>query len=317
MTRWKSFTVETRREAVDALSNFFMDRGSLGMAYDERRFDPEGDPALPLPPPDEVTRLTAYFPWEADLHDLKKSFLEFLPILADSFGEDAGSFVSAAEISDFGWAEKWKEYFLPRKVGRRVVVRPSWEPYESADGEIVLTIDPGQAFGTGSHETTRLCLQFLEDVFDLGIPIGRALDIGTGTGILGIAAALMGADCVLGIDTDPKAAEVAEENARINGVGGRFSATFLPLSAAGGTYDLVVANILAEILIDMKTEIAARCTSEAMLVLSGILDEKAGWVEDEYREEGFRPVGRKTDGQWSALLMRREKNGSGGCPPFS
>lgn len=317
MTRWKSFTVETRREAVDAISHFFMDRGSLGMAYDERRFDPEGDPAQPLPPPDEVTRLTAYFPWEADLHDLKKAFLEFLPILAGSFGDDAGSFVSASEISDFGWAEKWKEFFLPRKVGRRVVVRPSWEPYESAAGEIVLTIDPGQAFGTGNHETTRLCLQFLEDVFDFGIPAGRVLDIGTGTGILGIAAALMGADYVLGIDTDPKAAEVAGENARINGVDGRFAATFRPLSASGGTYDLVLANIIAEILVDLKVEIAARCSPEAMVILSGILDEKAGWVEDEYRMEGFRPVERRTDGQWSALLLRRDKNGSGRCPPSS
>ena len=106
MTRWKSFTVETRQEAVDALSHFFRDHGSLGMAYDERRFGPDGDPADPLPPPEEVTRLTAYFPWDVDLHDLKKAFLEFLPVLSESFGRDSGSFVSAAEISDFGWAEK-------------------------------------------------------------------------------------------------------------------------------------------------------------------------------------------------------------------
>ncbi|MBI5574916.1 MAG: 50S ribosomal protein L11 methyltransferase [Deltaproteobacteria bacterium] len=308
MTRWKSFTVETRQEAVDALSHFFMGRGSLGMAYDERRFGPNGDPADPLPPPDEVTKLTAYFPWEADLHELKKAFLEYLPVLEESFGKDAGAFVSAAEISDFGWAEKWKEFFLPRKVGSRLVVRPSWEPYEAAPDEVVLTIDPGQAFGTGTHETTRLCMQFLEEVFGSGVPHGRVLDVGTGTGILGIAALRLGADCALGIDTDPKAVEVAEENAKINGVADRFAATFRPLSAAEGTFDVVIANILAEILIDMKGEIAARCAPGGLMILSGILDEKGDWVEEEFRSEGARPVGRKTDGQWTALLLRREGN---------
>lgn len=306
MTRWKSFTIETRREAVDAISHFFLDHGSLGMAYDERLFGPDGDPADPLPPPEEVTKLTAYFPWDADLHVLKKAFIEFLPVLAESFGQDTGSFVSAAEISDFGWAEKWKEFFLPRKVGRRLVIRPSWEPYEAADGEVVLTIDPGQAFGTGTHETTRLCLQFIEDVFEAGPLPRRVLDIGTGTGILGIAAARLGAGFTFGIDTDPKAVEVAGENARINGVADRFDATFNPLSTAEGTYDLVMANIIAEILIDMKSEIIARCTGGAMLILSGILDEKSGWVEDEFRSEGLRTIGRKTDGQWAALLMRRD-----------
>ncbi len=308
MTRWKSFTVETRQEVVDALSHFFMDHGSLGMAYDERRFGPDGDPADPLPPPDEVTRLTAYFPWDADLHVLKRAFLDFLPVLAESFGRDAGSFVSAAEISDFGWAEKWKEYFVPRKVGRSLVVKPSWEPYEAAPGEVVLTIDPGQAFGTGTHETTRLCLQFLEEVFDAGPPPRRVLDIGTGTGILGIAASKLGAACTLGIDTDPKAVEVAEENARINGVAERFAATFRPLSAAEGTFDLVLANILAEILIDLKGEIVSRCAPGGTVILSGILEEKGGWVEEEFRSEGARLVERKTDGQWTALILRRDAN---------
>lgn len=306
MTRWKSFTVETRREAVDALTHFFMSRGSLGMAYDERLFGPQGDPADPLPPPEETTKLTAYFPWEADLHDLKKAFLDFLPVLAESFGPDSGAFVSAAEISDYGWAEKWKEHFKPRKVGRRLVVKPSWEPYLCAPDEIVLTIDPGQAFGTGSHETTRMCLRLLEKLFDAPEAPRRVLDIGTGTGILGIAAAMLGASFVLGIDTDPKAAEVAAENAKGNGVADRFEASFAPLSTFDGAYDLVLANLLAELLIDLKTEIAARCVPGGHLILSGILTEKCGWVEEEFGTDGIRTVRRTTDDQWSALLMRRE-----------
>ncbi|MBK5094753.1 MAG: 50S ribosomal protein L11 methyltransferase [Deltaproteobacteria bacterium] len=306
MTRWKSITVETRREAVDALSHFFTEHGSLGMAYDERLFGTEGDPADPLPPPDEVTKLTAYFPWEADLHSVKRDFLDFLPLLAESFGAEPGTFLSAAEITDFGWAEKWKENFKPSRIGKRITVKPSWEPYSPSPEEVVVTIDPGQAFGTGTHETTQMCLQFLEEAFD-GTPTPRrVLDVGTGTGILGIAAALLGAPLTLGIDVDPLGVEVAGENARVNGVEDRFHAATTPLSCVEGRYDLILANVLAEILSDLKQEIADRLEPGGKLILSGIISEKGDWVAKEYEAAGFRLAGRKEDGQWTALLLRRE-----------
>ncbi|MBE0604370.1 MAG: 50S ribosomal protein L11 methyltransferase, partial [Deltaproteobacteria bacterium] len=174
MTRWKSFTVEVRREAIDAVTHFLMSRGSLGMAYDEQLLGASGDPADPIPPPPAVTKLTAYFPWDTDLWDLKRSFLEFLPVITESFGEGPEAFESAAEITDSGWAEKWKEHFRARKIGRRLVIKPSWEEYPRAEGDVVLTIDPGQAFGTGTHETTRMCLKFIEDAFDRGPSPPRA-----------------------------------------------------------------------------------------------------------------------------------------------
>ena len=306
MTRWKSITVETRREAVDALSHFFTEHGSLGMAYDERLFGTEGDPADPLPPPDEVTKLTAYFPWEADLHSVKRDFLDFLPLLAESFGAEPGTFLSAAEITDFGWAEKWKENFKPNRIGKRITVKPSWEPYSPSPEEVVVTIDPGQAFGTGTHETTQMCLQFLEEAFD-GTPTPRrVLDVGTGTGILGIAAALLGAPLTLGIDVDPTGVEVAGENARVNGVEDRFHAATTPLSCVEGRYDLILANVLAEILSDLKQEIADRLEPGGKLILSGIISEKGDWVAKEYEAAGFRLAGRKEEGQWTALLLLRE-----------
>ena len=307
MTRWKSITVETRREAVDALSHFFTEHGALGMAYDERQFGPEGDPADPLPPSDEVTRLTAYFPWESDLHSVKREFLDFLPVLAESFGMEAGAFISAAEITDFGWAEKWKEHFKPVRIGKRITVKPSWEPYSPEPGEVVLTIDPGQAFGTGTHETTQMCLRFLEEAFDAPPVPRRVLDIGTGTGILGIAAARLGASFTLGIDVDPKGVEVARENARNNGVGDRFLTATTPLSHVEGRYDLILANVLAEILSDLKQEITARLSPGGDLILSGILSEKSDSVKREYESIGCRLVGIKEEGQWAALLFRRER----------
>ncbi len=307
MTRWKSITVETRREAVDALSHFFTEHGSLGMAYDERMFGPDGDPADPLPPPGEVTRLTAYFPWEADLHAVKRKFLDFLPVLAKSFGMEAGAFISAAEITDFGWAEKWKENFKPVRIGKRITVKPSWEPYSPAPEEVVLTIDPGQAFGTGTHETTQMCLRFLEETFNDSPAPRRVLDIGTGTGILGIAAARLGASFTLGIDVDPKGVEVAGENARNNGVEDRFHTATTPLSCVEGRYDLILANVLAEILSDLKQEITVRLTPGGKLVLSGILSEKSDSVAAEYEAIGCRLVGKKEEGQWTAFLFRRNR----------
>jgi ribosomal protein L11 methyltransferase len=305
MTRWKSFTVETRREAVDAISHFLLARGSLGTAYDEQHLGTEGDPAEPLPPPPPVTKVTAYFPWDTDLGALKREFLEFLPVLAESFGPGPEAFMGAAEITDSGWAEKWKEHFHARKVGRRIVIKPSWETVAPGEGEVVLTVDPGQAFGTGTHETTRMCLRFIEDVFDLRPAPRTVLDVGTGTGILGIAAARLGATAVLGIDTDPVAVEVAGRNAELNCVAGPFRAEGTSLSAVPGEHDLVLGNLIAEILVDLAADLVARCTPGGHLVLSGILAEKAGWVSDEFRRLGATPVSEAADGQWAALLLRR------------
>ncbi len=305
MTRWKSITVEARRDAVDALSHFFTERGSLGMAYDERLFGAEGDPADPLPPPETVTRLTAYFPWDTDLRSVKRMFLDFLPVLAESFGPEAGAYVSAAEITDFGWAENWKEHFRPRRIGKRIVVKPEWEPFSPAPDDVVLTINPGQAFGTGTHETTQMCLRFVEEAFDSPAPPCRVLDIGTGTGILGIAAARFGASCTLAIDVDPKAVEVAAENARVNGVADRFHAADTPLSRTQGRFDLILANVLAEILVDLKEEIVERLEPGGLLVLSGILAEKSNWVAAEYASAECRLQETKEEGQWTALLLRR------------
>ena len=306
MTRWKSFTVEVRREVIDAVTHFLTERGSLGMAYDEQLLGASGDPADPVPPPPAVTKLTAYFPWETDLGELKRGFLEFIPTLAQSFGEGPEAFHGAAEIMDSGWAEKWKEHFHARKIGKRIVIKPSWEEYAAQETDIVLTVDPGQAFGTGTHETTRMCLRFIEDAFTNKASAPRSvLDIGTGTGILGIAAAKLGAELVLGIDTDPVAVEVAEKNARLNGVASAFRSEGTILEEIHGQFDLVFGNLIAEILIDLAELIIARCAPGGAMVVSGILKEKSGLVVEEFSAHGASLAGEAFDGEWAALLFRK------------
>jgi len=305
MTRWKSFSVHARREAVDAITQFLVAHGSLGTAYDEQILGTDGDPADPIPPPPPVTRLTAYFPWDTDLHALKQAFLDLLPVLSESFGPGPEAFSDATEITDTGWAEKWKEHFHARKIGRKIVIKPSWETVEAGEGDVVLTIDPGQAFGTGTHETTRMCLRMIEDVFDLSPPPGEVLDVGTGTGILGIAAARLGAKRVLAVDTDPVAVEVARKNAGGNGVADAFRSETTPLSAIPGTFGLVLGNLIAEILADMAPELVQRTTPGGHLILSGILAEKSDWVVEEFGKIGASLLAKSVDGQWAALLLRR------------
>ena len=307
MARWKSFTVKVRRETIDAVNHFLMEQGSLGMAYDEQLLGASGDPADPLPPPPDITKLTAYFPWETNLWDLKRNFLEFIPTLRESFGEGPEEFHGAAEIMDSGWAEKWKEHFRAQKVGQRLVIKPSWEEYPAEEKDIVLTVDPGQAFGTGTHETTRMCLRFMEDAFTSDAsPPQSALDIGTGTGILGIAAAMLGAKRVLGIDTDPVAVEVAGKNAELNGVADVFSVEGTELATIDEKFDLVLGNLISEILVGLAESIVARCVPGGWLVLSGIIKEKSGWVVEEYSKHQMKLVEETIDNEWSALLFRKE-----------
>ena len=306
MARWKSFTVKVRRETIDAVNHFLMERGSLGMAYDEQLLGASGDPADPLPPPPDITRLTAYFPWETDLWELKRGFLEFIPTLKESFGEGPEAFHGAAEITDSGWAEKWKEHFRAQKVGKRLVIKPSWEEYPAKEKDVVLTVDPGQAFGTGTHETTRMCLRFIENAFTDDAP-GSALDIGTGTGILGIAAAMFGAKRVLGIDTDPVAVEVAGKNAELNEVADVFSVEGTILQTINEEFDLVLGNLISEILVDLAEHIAARCAPGGRLILSGIVKEKSGWVIEEFTKHQMKLADETIDGEWAALLFRRER----------
>jgi len=224
---------------------------------------------------------------------------EFLPV-----GEGLCGWRTVAEED---WANGWKQYYETIHLTDRLVINPSWIEYKPAAGEIVVSLDPGSAFGTGTHETTRMCLRFVEDAFDRApAPPRTVLDVGTGTGILGIAAALLGARRVLGIDTDPVAVEVAAKNAKQNGVAAAFRAEGTPLSRVEGEFDLVLGNLIAEILVDLSDAIVARCAPGGRMILSGILTEKSGWVAEEYGRHGASVIGDATDGEWSALLLRRE-----------
>ncbi len=197
------------------------------------------------------------------------------------------------------WREAWRTYFEPTEIGERLLLRPSWR--EAPTGErVILTIDPGGAFGSGIHETTRLVLGVIDNLVKGG---EQVLDVGCGSGILSIAALLLGAQSAIGIDVDAMAVDVSRENASINGVADRFRASTRDIREIPGTFDLVVANIQAPILIEMADALTQRVGSGGALVLSGILADQADEVTGAFC--ALRHKATPAENEWRAIVLTR------------
>ena len=220
------------------------------------------------------------------------------------------SFRTEVTGDDSEWLYKWQEHFKPSKVGERIVVKPGWEDYEAAEGELVIEMDPGMAFGSGLHETTSMCIKALEK--DLGgaydpsrYPI-KVLDVGTGTGILAMAAVLLGADEALGIDIDDEAVRVANENIAKNGLEGRISIQRGNLMD-GIDYDpdIIVANLMADLVVMLSPAAAAQLRPGGLYITSGILDIKEEIVKKAIEDAGFDIIEVLADGEWRAIAASR------------
>jgi ribosomal protein L11 methyltransferase len=203
-------------------------------------------------------------------------------------------------VEESDWADAWKQYFKPQRIGRRIVVKPTWETFDPAPDDLILQIDPGMAFGTGLHATTRLCLRALEDVVSPGAQVA---DVGTGSGILAVGAALLGAGRVEAVDVDPLAVRIARENVTLNGV-----ADVVQVEEADappvGPFDVVVANILADVILGMAPALRDALRPGGVLVASGIIDTRAGDVEHGLEAAGFAAVELRSEGEWAALTAR-------------
>ena len=215
--------------------------------------------------------------------------------------------LAVSEIPDEDWSRTWKEHFKPLQVGRRFLVSPTWEAVHCDPERLIIRIDPGRAFGTGHHESTRLCLEWLESCreLDLGSSGMSLLDLGTGSGILAIGAALLGFEEVVGIDNDPEAVKVAKENILLNGLSEKIRLLCATPEGVSGSFDVVISNIESKPLIRMSETIASKVRAEGLLALSGILIEQADEVVAEYEKRGLRPAGVKTAGEWVLLAFQK------------
>ncbi len=214
--------------------------------------------------------------------------------------------ISFSGVPDEDWSRKWKEHFKPLQVGHRFLVTPTWEPEPRDSGRLIIRIDPGRAFGTGHHETTRLCLEWLESLPWKGSsPPASLLDVGTGSGILAIGGALLGFTEIVGLDNDPEAVETAKENVLLNGLSGRIRLLCAQPEEQGGQFDAVISNIESGPLIRMAKAIASRVRAGGKLALSGILAEQADGVLSEYVRLGLAPAGRNAAGEWVLLSFTK------------
>lgn len=222
---------------------------------------------------------------------------------AGAYGEnvDLGPLTVDVYVEDDSqWKDNWKEFFKPKKVGKRIVVKPTWYDYEKEEGDLVIEIDPGMAFGTGTHETTSLCLRLMEDYMQDG---DKVLDVGCGSGILAIAGALLGSPEVLGVEIDPVAVEIAQENLELNGVTGVARAQYGDLTKGiDFKAEIVVANLMADLVMMLSADVAKHILPGGKYISSGILVEKRDQVAAVIRDCGFDIVEIREDGMWCAIV---------------
>lgn len=207
------------------------------------------------------------------------------------------------EVNDSSWADGWKKYFKCTEIGNKLVIRPSWEDYDNKENRKVLSIDPGAAFGTGTHATTSLCLEILDRVISENDTV---LDIGCGSGILAIAAALLGAKSAVGVDIDAQSVKVAKENAQRNDIEDKVDFMVGDLAEkVSGKYTVVCANIVADIIIKLLENVADYMEKDAILITSGIIDIRKDDVVKGFEKFGFEIVEERNKDNWYAFVCKK------------
>lgn len=243
-------------------------------------------------------RVSLFVPEDKSVVEYK----EYVETRLSALGVDGE--ISLEGMNEDDWAESWKQYYKPIPLGRVTIV-PAWEKYDAKDGEIIIRMDPGMAFGTGTHETTRLVMRIMQDELRGG---ERVLDVGTGSGILSICASKLGALTCNAYDIDPVAVKVAKENAKDGGcdnitVG--VSDLLAGVDLSGGKYDFCVANIVADIIIRMMPDIPDYLNEGAPLILSGIIAPRADEVREAVKANGFTIIREEQENDWLAIMARR------------
>jgi len=211
--------------------------------------------------------------------------------------------VGSVGVDDSDWNENWKKYFHTIEIGNKLAVVPSWEKYENKDCRTVLSIDPGAAFGTGTHATTSLCLEVLDNCIKGS---EKVLDIGTGSGILAIASVLLGAQKAFGVDIDAQSVKTAKENAEINNISDKVKFIVGDLAdKVEGKYNIVCANIVADVIIKLLPDVAQFMEEDAVLIVSGIIDIRKDDVMKAVAENGFRVAEEKYRDNWCAFTLKK------------
>jgi len=303
---WLELAVEADVEAVEAVSEI-LGRVAGGGTSVEPAFDLVDEGLGARIDPKRPATVRAYVPArdEAAAARAVADATEMLGHL-QAFGLRPIGELRTRVVHEEDWAEAWKAHFPVLRVGRRLVIRPTWRRHRSEPGDVVLALDPGMAFGTGLHPTTRLCLALVEDLADRGLLAGaRVLDVGCGSGILAIAAVRLGAARVHGVDPDPIAIESTTANVRRNRLVRRVRARQGTIPSGKGPFDVVLANLVASLLVDLAPRLRDELVPGGRIVASGIFVDREDEVRRAFEGVGLRVKGRLDEGDWVALEASR------------
>lgn len=309
---WTEITITTTNEAVEPAFGILYEIGVGGITVEDNtlldesnrntsRWDVLDDDIIEKYSSDKAV-IKAYFPPDANIEEAIMRLKEGL----DRAGEyiDCGEVnISAAIVNEQDWENSWKKYYKPIRVGKHILIKPLWENAEPENGDVVLELDPGMAFGTGTHETTRMCLSLLEKYVS---DKSEMLDVGTGSGILAIAAAKMGAKKIVASDIDTVAVKIAHENAEINHVENLIELKCGDLTECiDGKYNLITANIIADAIIMLTGGISEFLTDDGIYITSGIINHRADDVKAELEKCGFEIIEFVTEGDWVAIVCKK------------
>ena len=312
---WTEVKIYTTTAGIDPLTGSMLDLGLQGfMIEDAQDFDeflhdttPHWDyvdQAVMEKMKDCETCVTIYV---ADNPQGMEELMQVRQILArlkaqDPDGKYGRLELEMKDVDEEDWSNAWKKYYHPVQVGEHLVVCPSWEAYDRKPDEVVLTLNPGMAFGTGTHETTGMCMELLEKYIT---PQDTVLDVGCGSGILAITAALLGANKIIGCDIDEVAVKVAGENAALNGVQDRIAFHQGDLtSQVEGSFQIICANIVADVIIRLSEDAGRYLAKDGIFITSGIIDTREQDVLNALEQNGFQVIERRTSGGWVALACK-------------
>jgi len=309
---WTEVTVKTTTEAVEAISNILLEERCGGIMIEDPKdflfqkkneldWDYVEEEVFNKSNQDGVL-IKTYIPEERNVLELVETIKAKISLLP-SFGLDIGEgTVSLSNVNESDWANEWKKYYKPTKIGQKIVVKPTWEDYEKQESDLIIELDPGMAFGTGTHETTSMCIRELEKYVD---KTKRVFDIGCGSGILAIAAAKLGAKEVVAGDLDEVAVKVSKENCELNNVSDKVIVKHGSLfEVVEGKANVIVANIIADIIKILANDVSKFLSEDGVFISSGIIHAKIDEVVEALEKNGFEIVEIVKLGEWSAIVSK-------------
>ena len=309
--KWCEISIQTSHEAVELIAEIFRDLGASGVVIE----DPElvndyitsgkwDYTDIPIAKETEVVVEKAYLPVNGELEGRIQTLQQEIKDLESRGVNTAPAVLTTAELQDEDWSDTWKQYFHTEKPGERVVIKPTWEEYASKDDEVVIELDPGAAFGTGTHATTSMCIRQLEKLVKPGMTV---FDVGTGSGILSIISAKMGAKNIQAVDYDDSVLKIVEENLEQNNVQDIISVAQSDLMQnVHGKAELVIANIIADIIIRLFDQLDEHLEQGGTLLTSGIIEDRIEDVLAAAEKHGYGVVERLENKGWACITFKRK-----------